>query len=229
MFRSFPGPDRLRIAPSLVIEGGRGKPARRKGEAEMRRLIIAAAAGLMAVTIPLAANAGSARLHARLAPASGQNVQGTADWAGMSEQNPIYLSIKGATPLSEVTLRVCGPTIAVDTGTIHDQCWATFVDRDRHIMNIAVDKYGRANVALQPKLAVGSVSLLRADRVELYSADNPATPISVGKIKGWSSVFGAMPTFTDGANRRLFVAGRLRVTVRALMISLKPARAQGVE
>ena len=161
----------------------------------MRRLLIAAAAGLVALTIPLAVNAESARLHARLAPAGERNVQGSVDWAGMSELNPIYLSIRGATPLSEVTLRVCGPTIAVDTGIVHDQCWAAFVDRERHIMNIAVDKYGRANVTLQPKLAVGGVSLLRADRVELYSAGNPATPISVGKMRGWSSVFGAVPAF----------------------------------
>jgi hypothetical protein len=84
--------------------------------------------------------------------------------------------------------------IAADSGTIRDQCWATFVDRDR-LTNIAVDEDGRANVALQPKLALASVSLLRADRVELYSVDNPATPISVGKMRGWSSVFWRTPAF----------------------------------
>lgn len=161
----------------------------------MRRLMIAAAAALVAVTIPLAVNAGSARLHARLAPAGQQKVRGTVDWAGTSEQYPIYLSIRGATPSSQVVLRVCGPTIVADTGTIYDQCWPTFVDRERHITNIAIDEDGRANVALQPKLAVASVSLLKADRVELYSANDLSTPISVGKMRGWSSAFRAMPTF----------------------------------
>jgi len=151
----------------------------------MRRLIIAATAALLIVTIPLAATAGSTRLQARLQPTGDSNIRGTAMWSAMSEQAPIYLSLRGAQPSSRVVVRVCGPTINGETGVVYDQCWATFVDADRHLMDIGVDSRGRANVALYPKLGVGPTVLTKAERLEVYASGDMTAPISVGELRGW--------------------------------------------
>ena len=150
----------------------------------MRRLIIAAAAGLFVVMVPLVATAtGSTRLQARLRPTGAANVRGTATWADTSEQTPIVLSIRGATPLTSVLLRVCGATVNGERGTVYDQCWATFTDRDRHLMDIVVDEDGRANVALYARLGVGATFLSKAERLELYASDGTA-PIATGELRG---------------------------------------------
>jgi len=161
----------------------------------MRRLIIVAAAGLFVVMVPVVAAAtGSARLQARLRPAGEAKVRGTAAWANVSEQTPIVLSIRGATPLTSVLLKVCGPTINGGTGAVYDQCWATFTDRDRHLMDVPVDEDGRANAELYPKLGVASAFLLKAERVELY-AGGAAAPIAVGELRGCANaVRGSLPT-----------------------------------
>jgi hypothetical protein len=160
----------------------RKKRAEGKG-VEMRRLIFAATAVLFLIAIPSAAVAGSSRLHVRLHPAGEGTVRGTAAWAGASEQMPISLSIKGAAPDSTVMLKVCGATLNGETGDVHDQCWAAFTDRDRHLMDIVVDGDGQAKAELYPKLGVASIFLLKAERLELYSSD-PTAPIAIGELKG---------------------------------------------
>jgi hypothetical protein len=149
----------------------------------MGRLIFAATAVLFIVAIPSAAAAGSGRLHARLHPAGEGTVRGTAAWAGASEQMVVTLSIKGAAPDSTVMLKVCGATLNGETGDVHDQCWATFTDRDRHLMDIVVDGDGQAKAELYPKLGVASTYLLKAERLELYAGDATA-PIAVGELRG---------------------------------------------
>jgi len=153
----------------------------------MRRTMIAAVAGLLVVIVPFAAAAGSARLQARLHSTGNLNIRGTATWAKMSEQTPIVLSVRGARPLSHVVLRVCGPTINSETGGVHGQCWATFVDADRHLLDIAVDRKGRADVKLYPKLGTGPTVLIEAERVEMYVSGNATAPIAVGEFRGWGT------------------------------------------
>ena len=85
----------------------------------MRRVIIAAMAGLLVVMVPLAATAGSTRLQARLQPTGDRNIRGTAMWSEMSEQAPIFSSLRGANRSSHVAVRVCGPTINGETGVVY--------------------------------------------------------------------------------------------------------------
>jgi hypothetical protein len=161
----------------------------------MRRLIIAAATGVFVVMVPLAASAaGGNRLQARLGPVGESGVRGVAAWADASEQTPIVLSIRGATGLSSVQLKVCGATVNAETGAVYDQCWATFTDPDRHLMDIAVDGNGRAKAELYPKLGVASTVLLEAERVELYAGGAPE-PIAVGALRGRANAGrGPLPT-----------------------------------
>ena len=173
----------------------------------MRRLIIAAAAGLFVVMVPLVATAtGNTRLQARLRPAGEVNVRGTATWADTSEQTPIVLSIRGATPLTSVLLKVCGATVNGETGAVYDQCWATFVNRERRLMDIVVDEDGRANVALYPRLGVTGTFLLKAERVELYAGDATA-PIAVGELRGRANAVRGSLSAAIAQWRRLAQAG----------------------
>jgi hypothetical protein len=150
----------------------------------MRRLTIAAAAGLFVVMVPLVASAmGGNRLQARLGPVGESSVRGIAAWADASEQTPMVLWIRGATGFSSVQLKVCGATVNSETGAVYDQCWATFTDPDRHLTNVVVDGDGRAKAELYPKLGIASTVLLKVERVELYAGGAPE-PIAVGELRG---------------------------------------------
>jgi len=148
----------------------------------MRNVIIVV---LMATALTPAlltsAEARTSWLQAHLRPVGEANVRGKVVWPEMSELSPLDVRIDGAKPLSRVTLRVCGLTEDSSIGYVFDQCWATFTDRDRHILSIQIDRKGKANVQVFPKLAVASVHLLKAERVELH--DYPTGElIAVGEL-----------------------------------------------
>jgi hypothetical protein len=135
----------------------------------VRNVVIAVLIGTaLASALVTSADARTSRLQAHLRPVGQSNVRGKVVWPEMSELVPLDVRIRGARPLSQVALRVCGPTEEGISGNVFDQCWATFTDRDRHILSIQVNRKGKAEVQLFAKLAVASVHLLEAERVELY-------------------------------------------------------------
>jgi hypothetical protein len=148
----------------------------------MWKLVVATGiATALALVIVAGTQAASPPLRARLQPVGGSHVHGTVVWRGMSEQFPLRVRIRGAVPLSQVSLRVCGLTEDSVTGNRFDQCWATFTDPARHILSIQINRRGRAQVKVIPKLAVASVHLLKAERVELY--DYPSGElIAIGQM-----------------------------------------------
>jgi hypothetical protein len=148
----------------------------------MRNVVIAALiATALASVLITSAEAKTARLQAHLWPVGGSTVRGQVVWPEMSELVPLDVRIRKAEPLSQVELRVCGPTEDSSTGNVFDQCWATFTDRERHILTIEIDRKGRAKAQVFPKLAVASVHLLKAKRVELHDHASGEL-IAVGKL-----------------------------------------------
>ena len=123
-------------------------------------------------------------MQVRLHSTGNSKVEGTVLWARMSETSPIALSINGAKRGSQVVLKVCGPSMNGDAGTISDQCWTAFTDSEHHNFAIDVGAKGRARVTLYAKLGVGPLFLVRADRFELYAASNMTKPIAVGRLRG---------------------------------------------
>ena len=148
----------------------------------MWKLVVATGmATALALVIVASTQAAIPPLKARLQPVGESNAHGKVVWKRMSEQVPLHVRIRGAVPVSKVSLRVCGLTEDSVTGNRFDQCWATFTDPARHILSIQIDRKGRAEVKVIPKLAVASVHLLEAERVELY--DYPSGElIAVGEM-----------------------------------------------
>ena len=122
-------------------------------------------------------------MKTRLQPTGHLNVRGTVTWAKVSEQSPIDLSIKGATPRSQVFLKVCGPTMNGETGSIADQCWATFGDIEHHVLGVDVNRWGQAHADLYAKMGAGPLSLMKANRFELYGSATATRPIARGQIE----------------------------------------------
>ncbi len=147
----------------------------------MRRIIIGAAAGFV-IILASVGTAGAAIMQTRLHSTGASKVSGTVVWLRASEQVPIFLSVKGAAPGSEIAMKVCGPTRNGDTGTTFDQCWLTFEDPVAHDYTVNVGKKGTAQAALYAKLGVGPVSLVKPQRFELYAASDLTNPIAVGQL-----------------------------------------------
>jgi hypothetical protein len=140
-------------------------------------ILVALVTALMS-TMATGAEARNMRLVAQLQPVDGGTVHGRVVWRGVSasdldERFPLHVRIQRAEPFSELSLRVCGPSVTVYDGTsvVSDMCWATFYDKDRHILTFPTGRRGRANVWLSPKLGVGPTYLETAERVELMSGD----------------------------------------------------------
>ena len=95
----------------------------------MRRIVIGVTVAIL-IVLASVATAGAAMMQARLHSTGRLNVSGTVLWAQASEKTPIALLVNGARPRSQVALKVCGPTLNGATGTLADQCWATFQGRE---------------------------------------------------------------------------------------------------
>ncbi|MGA2285673.1 MAG: hypothetical protein ABSG55_05345 [Dehalococcoidia bacterium] len=148
----------------------------------MRKIVIAAVVGVC-VMLASVATAGAAIMQTRLQSTGDRHLNGMVLWAQMSETRPIALLVNGVKPGSQVVLKVCGPSMNGDAGTIADRCWTTFKDREHYNSTIDVDRRGKVRTMLYAKLGVGPTFLIRPARFELYASTDLTHPIAVGQLR----------------------------------------------